>query len=220
MLKFKSYASSSKGNLNTITDGKTRKLLNHNISSIDAVLISHSHQDHCKAVLDFAKAGIDCYMLPETKKEINLAGHRFITFKDECFLIGTMKIMPFKLEHDVPCSGFLIQSGHYEKAVYITDTAYCKYEFKNLSVIAIECNYSLGIVNQHVASGSMPLRQKSRLLGSHFGLDNVKDFIKANDMSKVKEIHLLHLSNDNSDAELFEREIKKIAGVPVYVAAE
>jgi len=232
-MKFKSFSSSSKGNLNMLSDGettilidcgiafkKTRKLLNHNISGIDGVLCTHFHADHSKALFDLSYHGVDCYALAETFENLQLKGHRFHEINyGKFFEIGTFKILPFKLEHDVPCCGFLIQSG-FERALYITDTAYCKYRFNNIHILAIECNYDLSIVNERVDRGEMHKAQKSRLLATHFSLDNVKDFIKANDTDSIREIHLMHLSNDNSDADRFEREIKKLVGCPVYICDE
>ena len=61
----------------------------------------------------------------------------------------------------------------------------------------------------------------SRLAGvlrSHFSLENVKEFLQANDLSKVQEIWLLHLSDGNSDAERFKREIQELTGKVVYIA--
>jgi phosphoribosyl 1,2-cyclic phosphodiesterase len=59
---------------------------------------------------------------------------------------------------------------------------------------------------------------RRRLLRSHFSLENVLDFLKANDMSKVQEIHLLHLSDNNSDEVLFRRRVQEATGKPVYIA--
>lgn len=59
---------------------------------------------------------------------------------------------------------------------------------------------------------------KNRLLTSHFSLENVKEFLKANDLSQVREIWLLHLSDGNSDQVRFKREIMELCGKPVYVA--
>jgi phosphoribosyl 1,2-cyclic phosphodiesterase len=82
----------------------------------------------------------------------------------------------------------------------------------------IECNYSIDILNQNVKNGRIPVVQKNRIIKSHFGLENVKDFLKANDLSKVNEIWLLHLSNRNSNAEQFKREIQELTGKLVKVA--
>jgi len=57
-----------------------------------------------------------------------------------------------------------------------------------------------------------------RLLRSHFGLDHVKDFLRANDVSKVQEIWLLHLSDGNSDEVRFRREVQEVTGALVRVA--
>ena len=34
---------------------------------------------------------------------------------------------------------------------------------------------------------------------------------------ELKEIYLLHLSNDNSDEDLFKKTVQKIIGIEVYV---
>lgn len=240
MLTFKSYASSSKGNFNTLSNGhstiildcgvpfkEVKKKLKFKTSDVDGVLATHLHADHVKGVPEALKSGLDCYMLKETAEHLKVENHHrchIIEFGKQ-FVVGGFKVKPFDLVHmgidgePVPCCGFLIVCGG-EKAVYITDTAYCKYKFPALDLIAVECNYDLDIVRGHVESGAMKVGQKNRLLQSHFGLENVIDFIKANDMSRVKEIYLLHLSAGNSDAARFEREIKKITGVPVYVSEE
>ena len=70
----------------------------------------------------------------------------------------------------------------------------------------------------HVEAGLVPKKLKSRILKSHFSLENVKEFLKANDLSKVQEIWLLHLSDGNSDAERFKRETQEISRKPVYIA--
>ncbi|MNU00815.1 hypothetical protein D3C72_2440420 [compost metagenome] len=49
-------------------------------------------------------------------------------------------------------------------------------------------------------------------------MQHVKDFLKANDTREVDEIWLLHLSDGNSDAELFKREIQELTGAAVQVA--
>ncbi|MCP7855473.1 hypothetical protein JKR18_02825, partial [Listeria monocytogenes] len=58
--------------------------------------------------------------------------------------------------------------------------------------------------------------QKKRVLQSHFSLENVKDFLKANDLSHLREIHLLHISEKNGDPERFKNEIQAMTGIPVY----
>ena len=49
-------------------------------------------------------------------------------------------------------------------------------------------------------------------------LETAKDFLRANDLTAVQEIWLCHLSDGNSDAERFKREIQALTGKPVYIA--
>ena len=55
---------------------------------------------------------------------------------------------------------------------------------------------------------------------NHMSLETLLDFLRANDLSHVKEIRLLHLSNRNADADKIKREVSALAGVPVIIEAE
>jgi phosphoribosyl 1,2-cyclic phosphodiesterase len=77
----------------------------------------------------------------------------------------------------------------------------------------IECNYAKDIID----SNNMNTTVKNRLYSSHFELSNVKEFLKANDLSQVKAIYLMHLSDGNSDEIRFKHEIMALTGKPVIV---
>ena len=49
-------------------------------------------------------------------------------------------------------------------------------------------------------------------------LENFIEFLRANDMSRVRQIYLLHLSDGNSDAEGFKRRVQQETGAEVYIA--
>ena len=233
-MDFKVYASSSSGNLYTLSDGQTNLILeaglpfkkiqialNFNISKMDAVLCTHEHFDHSLALKDLAKAGVDCYLTKPTADALGLNGHRFKFIEPlKQFAIKTFVIMPFPTQHDAALPvGYVMHSQVTgEKMAFITDSFYCKYRFKGLTHIAIECNYALDILNSNIEAGAVPAAMKNRLLQSHFSLANVKEFLKANDLSRVTEIHMLHLSDGNSNAERFKREIQELTGKVVYVA--
>jgi phosphoribosyl 1,2-cyclic phosphodiesterase len=233
MIEIKTLASSSKGNAYCISDGRTTLLLecgirykdiqknfNFRMSEVSCCLITHEHKDHCAALKDVLKAGIDCYMSSGTVEALGIEHHRIkpVVPKKQ-FAVGTWTILPFDVQHDVSEPlGFLLANKAGEKLLFATDTYYIKYKFKGLSHIMVECNYSTDILNDNIASGSVPQIMKKRLIRSHFSLENVKEFLKANDLSKVQEIHLLHLSDNNSDEERFKREIMELTGKVVYIA--
>lgn len=235
MIDIKVLASSSRGNCYKITDGVTPLLLEcgipwkeikrgleFNTSEIAGCLITHEHKDHCKAIEDVMKAGIDCYSSRGTIEAMGASGHRIRTIKaQEQFKIGTWTILPFETQHDAAEPvGFLMQNESGEKLLYATDTYYLKYRFKGLTHIMIECNHAADILKDNVEAGLVPMELKNRLMKSHFNLHNVKEFLRANDLSKVQEIWLIHLSDGNSDAERFKREIQELTGKVVYVAGE
>ncbi len=222
-------ASSSAGNSYRILDGVTallieagipfreiQKKLNYRLSEVKGVLVSHSHLDHSKSVKDVVKAGIDVYCSMPTAETLNVQdSHRVWIIEPRVqFKIGSLAVLPFEVQHDCPGAlGFLIQSmitG--EKLVFITDSYYSHYRFSGLDYIMVECNFADDILQANIDAGRVPEEMRRRLIHSHFSLDNVKDFLKANDLSKVQAIYLLHLSDTNSNAERFKREIAALTG--------
>ena len=106
-----------------------------------------------------------------------------------------------------------------EAFLFLTDSGYCPVRFKGLSVLAIECNFQEDIMMNRILNGGNATLGH-RIRRSHMGLSVVKDFILANNAEKtMREIHLIHLSDANSDEKNMIREIQKITGVPVYAAA-
>lgn len=233
MIDIMPLASSSAGNAYKISDGRTsllleagirlsdiQKALHFRVADLSGCLITHEHNDHCKAAVDLSKAGVDIYASQGTLDALEVSTHRAKPIQAlKQFTLGTWSILPFDVRHDVAEPlGFLIGSQAGEKLLFATDTYYVPYRFTGLTHIMVECNYSLQIVNENVREGRLPVAMKKRLLRSHFGLENVKDFIRANDLSKVQEIWLLHLSDTNSNEELFKQEIQKLTGKQVFVA--
>lgn len=232
MIEITAFGSSSKGNAYRVTDGVTPLLLecgikyreiqkgfNFQMSSIAGCLISHEHGDHSKSIKDVLKAGIDVYTSEGTAKALNINHYRLRHIRaKEQFHIGNWTVLPFDTEHDAAESlGFLLANQAGEKLLFITDSYYCRYKFAGISHLMIECNFSQEILNQNIAEGRVPFAMKKRLMRSHFSLENVKDFLKANDLSKVQEIWLLHLSDTNSNADQFKREIQELTGKMVFV---
>ena len=134
-------------------------------------------------------------------------------------MIKTFAIIPFPTQHDAAKPlGFLIKSlVTNEVVLFATDTYYVKNKFEGLNYIMIECNYASDILEKR---DNISKKQKDRLYKSHFELENVKEFLRNQDLSQVKEIYLMHLSSGNSDEERFKREIQELTGIPVYVCQE
>lgn len=233
-MDIQTFASGSRGNCYSVNDWQTpllleagisfksiQKRLDFRLSGIAGCLISHEHLDHSKAAKDLLRAGVELYTSAGTAAALGLSGHRLHCIRAlQPFRIGTWRILPFATEHDAKEPlGFLLASGG-EKLLFATDTCYIRYTFKGLTHLMLECNHSAASLQANVAAGVVSPVLKSRLIQSHFSLDNVKEFLGANDLSLVQEIHLLHLSDGNSDAVLFKREIEALTGKMVFIAGE
>ena len=176
--------------------------------------------DHSKAVKEIMRAGIDCYISAGTVEALGLSGHRINVIKaKQQFRIGTWTILHFDTQHDAQEPlGFLLANQDGDKLLYATDTFYIRYRFHGLTHIMVECNYAADILKRNVEAGAVLKYLKSRILKSHFSLENVKKYLLANDLSKVEAIFILHLSDNNSDCERFKREVMELTGKPTYIA--
>ena len=190
--------------------------------------------DHSKAVDDLLRAGVDCYMSRGTAEVMGWDGHHrcnmFHRTSDGGYRVVDIAaqwvVMPFPLEHDAEePTGFLIEpyeeDKRDERLLFIPDTEMIKNRFKNVTILAIEANHEAGILSDNIANGKVPAFLGRRIRRNHLSLSVVKDFILVNEMQKtLREIHLIHLSNSNSDEARFRREIQGLVGIPVYIAGE
>ena len=216
--------SGSSGNSYTISDGRTRIMLDcglplaklqaatgYTISGLDSCLITHSHQDHCKAHKDLSRLGVDLYAHPDTIRQMKAQGHRYKAIQHgKQFSVGTFDILPFDLVHDVTNTGWLCQSRETgEKLVYVTDTMYLPYRFRGITHWMIECNNDLEAMEANVEAGTLNRELKHRIQRSHMSIETLLGIFQANDMAQTEQIYLLHLSNDNSrEAEFLDRVVK------------
>ncbi|AYC30026.1 MBL fold metallo-hydrolase [Paenisporosarcina cavernae] len=232
MIDIKTIATGSKGNCYYVTDGHTpllleggvsfkqvQKALNFQTADIKGCLITHEHNDHVGGLKSFLKAGIDCYMSPGTAKAIDLQHHRIHEQKAKhLFKIGTWTILGFDVQHDVSEPfGFILMNEKKEKLLFATDTYYIKYQFKGITHLMLECNYCQSVLDANNKSGRLPKGLRQRIMKSHFSLENVLDFLRANDLSVLKEIWLLHLSDSNSDEQLIRDEVAKVTGKLIHI---
>jgi len=200
---------------------EVKKTIDFDLSKIVGCIVSHSHADHSFRLNSYQMAGIWCYMNDLTKQK-RFGEHLYynvtILKENEQRTIGSFLIKPFRLEHDVENFGYLIHHHEMGLCCFITDTQYCPYRFKGLNNILIEANYSDAIVNKKLLKGDGNMFVRNRVLTSHMELETTKGFLKANDLNKVNNIILLHLSDGNSNASLFKKEIQELTGKTVHVA--
>lgn len=223
-------ASSSNGNCYYISDGsshlliecgirldKIAKSIPVNLTELTGCLITHEHKDHS---LNAEKLLRYCHIFASkgTLEELSIESYKYKQHEirhNQALRIGTFTVIGFNVQHDAkePLGYLIYSEATKEKLLFATDTFYIQSKFAKLNYIMIECNYAKDIIDKN----NMNTMVKSRLYSSHFELGNVKEFLKMNDLSKVKEIYLMHLSDGNSDEQRFKREIMALTGKPVIV---
>lgn len=236
MLEFVPFASSSagccyalrrEGSAPLLIDaglsfGDIQKALDYRVDELIGALISHGHGDHCKAVHDLLARGIDCYASVEAWAHILRRGefvHARALFVGQPQKIGSWLVTPFDAVHDAPgVLGFVIDSIGGERLLYLTDSAYSRHRFEGLTHIAIECNYSEKLIQDKAIKGDIYISRAKRTIITHMSLERLLDMLAANDLSKVVEIWLLHLSDENSDEAMFKRTVQAATGKPVFIA--
>lgn len=232
-MNIKCVGSGSKGNAYLVTDGYTTLLIECGLpfrkiqeackfktSQIAACLITHEHKDHCLCIKEILKRGIETIATCGTWQALDIDPFHtpytsmIIPYKT-IRKRGTFEIMAFDTQHDAaqPC-GYLIYSTETgEKLLYLTDSYYCKYKFEGLTDIMIECNYD----DQTLFNSNDVASLKKRVLRSHLSLENCIEFLKSNALKKVDCIHLIHLSDRNSDEERMKTKVAEATGKRVVV---
>jgi phosphoribosyl 1,2-cyclic phosphodiesterase len=225
-MRIKTFASGSTGNLHLVEISGKRILLECGVSirkilefldfdlNIDACLLSHYHADHAKSAKHIIKAGIDLYCSVVTADNLNFQ-HEYIEnlkiINYGNFSIDTLKCTALSTNHDVLGSYAFLISDNDNTVLFATDTGFFNYRIENLTHIIIECNYS----EETITEKNKYVIERTRK--THMSLDDCIYFLKINNLSRVKEIHLIHLSEKNADKKLFKKKIQELTGKMVIV---
>ena len=233
MITFKSYASSSDGNLYSVTDGETmvmlecgipwakiQRALDFKTSEVAGVLLSHADLDHSCGLKEVLRHGLDVW-----SSESALNGHEshrsHIVTPLIPFRIGTWEITGLDGAHDEEgCLAWLMENRSGERFLFATDMAYIQYQCPGLQVLAIEANFDEDLLRANVANGSIDQAHKKRVYENHLSINRVLKFLDDQDTSRLQEIILCHLSDSNSDSEDFKRRIQEKTGIMVRIASK
>lgn len=230
-MKLKVLGSSSKGNAYLLDNGKEallieagvhikeiKKALGFDLSRLKGCLVSHEHQDHARSVSELLKMGSSVWATKGTHAACGTMSHHRACFFEVngVHSIGGFSVMALSIEHDAadPCC-FFINHTETGNIVFLTDTMYCQYTFKNISNIIVEANYSKAIMKEKLSDKEF---LTNRILKSHMSIETCVDFLKANDLRKVNNIVLIHLSDSNSNESDFKKQVEDLTGKTVTVA--
>jgi phosphoribosyl 1,2-cyclic phosphodiesterase len=235
-MTFHSLGSASSGNLYMLESDKdilvleaglpllqVKKALDFDLSKVRGTLISHRHRDHAGHIKEFMQAGIPVYSSDDVFGSQDLSSLRpwqRVIEPEKTYKIGEFRVMPFPVLHDVPCYGFLINHPESGTILFLTDTYTCEYSFEGLNHILIEANYSDHVLEENIISGRVAKSMRDRLMFSHFEISKVIDYLETLNLSKVSNIVLIHLSDDNSNEDEFLRLIKEEFAINVVATGK
>ena len=201
-MKIEVIASGSKGNCYKISNEDTTLLiecgipykkiqeaLNFKTTDIDGVLVSHEHGHRVKSFKNFGDSYFDVD-------------------------IGSFIIKPFKTIHDAkePVGFVIYDSLTNEELVFITDTQYSIYSFSP-DYFMMEVNYVREAINKN---DSLHPDLRARIKKNHMSLDTAINLLERSDLSRLKKIYVMHLSDANSDAEVIKYRLQELTGVDKY----
>ena len=229
-VKFMSLASGSSGNCYYLATDSTAILVDAgigirtikkvfkermlNLEEIQAVLVTHDHADHIKAVGHLGeKHGIPVYTTPEIHEgmkhsycmteRLKPERTRFIQ-KEETFNVGDFTITCFEVPHDGTDNvGYCITTGD-KTFSFLTDighiTPTAARFIQQADYLILEANYDDSMLQM----GPYPQHLKERIAGpnGHMSNHEMADYLSHHFPQHLKHLWLCHLSKDNNHPEL------------------
>lgn len=185
-------------------------------SRVAGVLVSHEHHDHAGYAARFAQRGMTIYASGGTLRNTTLpVSSRPVRLTPMISAwAGHFLIRPFRVEHDAAEPlGFLIEHPESGRILFVTDTAGAEFNFRGFAVdhILVEANYADDILTRRILDGEVAPDRATRVRRTHLSLRGALDFIQANETPSLKTVTLIHLSDENSDAERFARAAAETA---------
>jgi len=195
------------------------------IDEIDAVVISHEHTDHMKAVEMIAKkTSIPVFCNSDTAKMIcqtmQVRPKLKIFSTGEDFTFGDMEIHPFSIQHDtVDPVAFTITFNDIKIGV-CTDlgfvTKLVKHHLLDCDFIYIEANHDEDLV--HMCPRPMVYKQRVLSRQGHLSNKACAELLVSVFNPKLKHVFLAHLSSEcnrhdlalNTVKEALEKENKQV----------
>ena len=230
-MKFIQHYSSSSGNLYEVVGGgriprrlllecgvrwkQILKALCFNISRIDGCLVTHEHKDHCKAAEKVIEAGIDIYSSEGTFSKLMLTESRRVICVEAGYNFrpcDVFSVIPFGIRHDAAEPfGFLVRDlDSSDTLLFAPDNGFIEQKWDiQFTHIAMECSYDAEILQYNIKKEYLPLVLGKRLQNTHTSTEVAKRYLdKFTDLTKCREIHLLHCSEGNLDKERTRKEFE------------
>lgn len=236
MLEIKDYASGSDGNCYLIYNNTTKILLECGvkkeklitylmgdgltIAQLDGCLVSHYHNDHLESI-NYVKDYIDIYSNMQVKEKYDYV--KAIQPKKPTMIGNDIKVIPFNVEHgDCENYGYIIVDKD-SMLLFATDCSLIEQNLSNLPFdkICIECNYDDEYLQRCLENPDELNKYKYiRQCSTHMSKKNCFEHLRHMNLSKCKEIVLLHHSKFLISKTKTEVECELTFGIKTRYAKE
>jgi phosphoribosyl 1,2-cyclic phosphodiesterase len=220
-------ASGSSGNCYVLKDNKGKMLLldagipimkikkgcDWKVSDIVGCVATHKHGDHSEAVSDLEEMGIPVYKPYEDNSYIGGYGEFRIVSVPMNDVHGHFKHTDAD-GTECPCYGFIIEHPEMGRMLYITDTEFVRWRFKDIDHILVSCNYQKKYISEDVTG------KRLHVIKGHMELETCAGFVEANTTNALQNVIICHLSANNAVPEEMVTRIKKTAGMANVDVAE
>ena len=224
-MKFCVLGSGSRGNATYLEAGGTSMLIDAGMSgielqkrlsaigvelaAIDAILVTHEHNDHIQGVgILSRRACIPVYANSATFSAAARIVNRLFSYNEfetgGTFFFRNLEIHPFSISHDTEDPvGFRISDGEVSFG-YCTDTGKVSrlmlHRLASCQALVLESNHDIEMLH----NGTYPPYLKQRIRSSHGHLDNTQTavFLKELVHKKLQHVVLAHLSEENNHPEI------------------
>lgn len=205
---------------------EVKRALGFDLSKIKGCIVTHNHGDHAGHLRRYIQEGaIDAYASRGTFEEMGLLDKpRTHTLRPmQLIKIGDFNVWAFDVEHDTSEPfGYIIEHKECGKILFITDTMFLKYNFRNMefSHLMVEANYCDQGIKESLDKGELNPSRAQRISESHMSIDTACGIIRANRSENLMNVILIHLSKMNSDEALFLESAQKEAPFAKVYAAK
>lgn len=210
---------------------KTLEAINYELGNVVGCLVSHEHQDHANHVAEYLDNGIRVLASRGTCKGMQerwipkkvMRAPEVVPYNEDGsfaqFSLGGFTVVPFDTIHSTEePTGFYIHHADIGTMMFATDTGYLPRPFAGLNNLMIEANYDPDVLQARYLAGKMTERRYTHTVQGHMSIETTIDALRANDLTRVNNIILLHLSQENADPERFREQVYQATGKTVYVA--
>lgn len=222
-MRFALLGSGSKGNALIVEQGGTRLLVDCGFSAreiekrlarlelvpadIDAVVITHEHDDHWKGVSRFSRAhDLPVWLTPGTRAATATSELASVELYSphEPFAIGDLELFPYPVPHDAREPAQLIIGNGEHRLGVLSDighvTPHVRAMVDACDALVIESNHD----PEMLATGPYPAGLKARVAGALGHLSNAEAaaLVSAIDTRALQHVVVAHMSESNNRPDL------------------